>query len=519
MKPLGNALRPLVLLVAAIIASPESVIATGPFPPVTQDTTQIRTLIRQAIGEAATDQQQAICTLHDAHAAARELNDTAGLVWSGRLIGQLYNAQEKYPASIAILNDMLVLAAARNYRDDQKYIFNALGMAYIFQANYDKALQCHLRSLEIRQEQGNESEAAIALSNIGFTYYKLEDYERALEYNLRSIRLKTAIHDRYDLDRLYINAGLCLYNLKQYDEAAGHVALGLSSCDGICSDDIRIEASFAMGAIRLDQRDLPGAEIYFNQSLQYSRKAGRKRFESENLVHLAEILSKEGHFNTALKYLDDAAEIARLLGLDELLLRICQIAAEIHHQRKDYLKLATAQAAYIALEEKIHNARIHENIAKVQSELEHQSSIQLVQSQQRMLQLREAVLEDQRRFNRMAVMTVLAFACMVVLLAIIIFRRKRYNAKLENEIRLRTQALQESYGTARRDYFEMRETVKVVLKDIRSCCTTLDGIEELKRLDAGNKGEDNTLSTLRDSIKEFAEEVEKTAMLHHPVKL
>jgi CHAT domain-containing protein len=88
--------------------------------------------------------------------------------------------------------------------------YNKLGNYYYYKRNYDSALTCYNRAMELAEKKySNLEDSASYLQNIGIIYLELNDYSKAETCFLESLRLKEAIYspDSHSLGRIYLNLG------------------------------------------------------------------------------------------------------------------------------------------------------------------------------------------------------------------------------------------------------------------------------------------------------------------------
>jgi tetratricopeptide (TPR) repeat protein len=467
------------------------------------DLQKIHIFIELAIEQAGTSNETAINTVKNALALARQVNDCAGISRSGKILGMLYNRLEQYTEAILILNEVLIIAGEEHYNEDLKYILNALGSAYAVQANYDKALACHLRSFTIREAQGNKKEMSISLLNIGFAYYKLRNYDKALEYYTRALDLKLAEKDDYDLDRLYINIALCFDVFGKFDEAKRYLKEGLLKCGSNCSEQIKTEAEYAMGRILFKENDVMGAYVHIKESLKYARKVS-DRFQAESLTFLAEILIREKEYGEASRLLKEAEQICLQFKFDAVLLDVYQNYATLYKERGDFENLSFVQTRYIDLKEEIYNVDMRQNISRLQSGLEQRDNIQTIESQKIRLSLDKNALAEQKNLNNLIVLAVLLFVVVIVILYKSNQQRKKMNRFLEVQVKERTQQLEASYDAARQSNDDMQAVINYTSRDIRSCIASIKGICNLVRQDHG----DESVAGLHQSVVQLTSIVE-----------
>ena len=70
--------------------------------------------------------------------------------------------------------------------------YNNIGTVHDKMGDYSQALECHFKSLKIREKVlGFEHpDTAASYNNIGTMYDKMGDYSQALEYYFKSLKIK-----------------------------------------------------------------------------------------------------------------------------------------------------------------------------------------------------------------------------------------------------------------------------------------------------------------------------------------
>jgi tetratricopeptide (TPR) repeat protein len=239
------------------------------------------------------DNQRALEIVNDAYELSTRIGDTAKIVITGRLKGQLLRRFDHLKEAIEILSKVEPIAKRNRLDDDYKKILNALAVAYMFKADYDKALEYNFRSLVVRETEGNKSEISISLINIGLIYSNLKNYETAVEYYDQSLKVKQEVNDTEDLDALYLNRGLCYIHLKKFNEAKEDFNKANLICEDHCSEENKILALFGLGEAQYWLGNLSEAERHFKESLKRATIIGHRRHKAENFIYLATIATEK----------------------------------------------------------------------------------------------------------------------------------------------------------------------------------------------------------------------------------
>lgn len=334
---------------------------------------------------------EAVKYIKQANEIAFAIGDTAKIVKSNRILGQLLNRQENREA-IDVFLKTIPIAKRNKLRNDYKIMLNGLAMAYAIQAEYDKALETHLQSLILREEDGDKAEISIALNNVGFVYFKIKNYEKALEYFSRSLQLKKEINDKYDLDRLLINIGLSNVHLHNSTKAYEYIHKGLAECSPNCNDQITIEGQFGLGVAFFNDHNYDSSKAHFNTSLSVSKQTENARFQAENLVYLGRVAIEEKDSVSARKYLSQAEVLALDGGYNQLLMDTYKHFYTLYNQVKHFENASKYQTRYITLKDSLIGEELVKNISRIQTNFEERENLNTIK-------LKEEDLARQRNLN------------------------------------------------------------------------------------------------------------------------
>ena len=122
----------------------------------------------------------------------------------------------------------------RKARSEKGVKYYKEGNEFYFKGQYDKALECFEKSLEIALEDGGseyfaESEVVKCYEVLGFTWKAKGQYDKALECFERSLEISMAIALKNDGSKgskpsevetgMYMTIGICYYKMKKYSLA------------------------------------------------------------------------------------------------------------------------------------------------------------------------------------------------------------------------------------------------------------------------------------------------------------
>jgi signal transduction histidine kinase/Tfp pilus assembly protein PilF len=378
-----------------------------------EGTEQIAPLIQLAIQYSDKDNGLSLSYIDKAYTIASNSGDSARIVTTGRIKGQLLRRVERIDEAMELFLHLLPTAKRHNYTSDYKIILNSLALTYTLKANYDKALDFHYQSLVLRETEGDKAEISISLNNIGWVYFKLKNYEKAEEYFQRALKYKKEANDTYDLDRLYVNLGISYVHLGKPAEAEKYLKEGLKICDDKCNPEIKMDGQFGLGVANFYMKNDKEAEYHFEKSLGISRLTNNKRYQAENLVYLGRVEMRRTNFSKAKEYLDSAEVKAGDAGYNQLLMDVYKEFYKFYSLQNDFQRASAYQDRYIVLKDSLIGEELVKNISQIQTNFEERVNIATIAD-------KEEALTRQRNLN-------IAIGIIAILAGLLVFVLYRSN--------------------------------------------------------------------------------------------
>lgn len=145
---------------------------------------------------------------------------------------------DKNPDSARLI--FLESASIASQSGDTLMLGNALtsiGNTYNIQKKYDKALEYHLKTVQLFEKTNNRYLLSIVDLNIGNVYYGKKDYKKASEYFLKSAAIKDEVNDKWGLMIAYNNLGDVYNENKLYDSAMNYYLKSLEIAREVNASD------------------------------------------------------------------------------------------------------------------------------------------------------------------------------------------------------------------------------------------------------------------------------------------
>jgi signal transduction histidine kinase len=360
-----------------------------------------------------------------AQSISTKYGDSLRMVRATRVKFQMLRRLDRAHEGISELYYILPISKRNGFKDEQKYILNLLAITFVYQANYDKALEYHFQALVLREEDGDHTQIRESLNNIGVVYFKLRNYPKALEYYLLALEHDSKVEKSDFRDQLLINTALCYNQLKNFDEARKLITDGINYCSPNCSDFTVLHGEFGLGVSYYGQKLFSEGLTHFKKSLAIAHRSNNIRFQAENSIYLSHIYAYSKNYDSALIALKQTEEIALSHGFNELLIESYREFSNVFSKRNDFQNASLYQNKYITLKDSIYSGELIDRIAKIQTDYQERVNLKTIADN-------EEVIARQRALNiSIAIIAVLAGLLIFVLYHSIKVKR-RVNADLSD---------------------------------------------------------------------------------------
>jgi adenylate cyclase len=209
-------------------------------------------------------------------------------------------------------SEAVALAQNIKFKKGEAYAYKAVGLGYLYQANYTAAALEFQQSLKVFEEIGLKSGVANLLSNLGVTYFNAGDDTKAIDFYLRALRIAEEINDKIRIGTTLNNIG-GVYNNKPATalKAIDYFVQSLLMFREINYKTGIVTASMNLGEGYFKQKLYGSASVAFETSLaNIDRGALEASFP---LSFLGEIHANQKNYKRAYVYHDSAINIARRL--------------------------------------------------------------------------------------------------------------------------------------------------------------------------------------------------------------
>lgn len=387
------------------------------------------------------DNGVAVKYAEDAFAISKELGDSAKIVKSGRIFGQLLRRVGKLNEAINVMEPVIGIAERQKFEKDLRFLCHALAVAYSFRGQYDQALKYNFKSLELRLKSGTSSEIALAQNNIGTTFYLIGIYDRAAEFMKNSLITDSLNEFAYDIK---VSLALCYGRMNYMKESRSLIQSVVSQYGSKITNQTLFRIEYGLGYIDLKEQNLESAKKHFSTGYALAVQDSNKLYLSDCLAKLGEIHLITGDMNVAEELLLQSDIFATQIGYRNGREVANMSLAKLYSQKMDHTNASIAKSKIIAIKDSSINQGVIENIYRYQYEFYQGQNKRIIESQAELL-----VVQD-RAIKYHLISNIVSWTCAILLISIVGLLYRGYKLKkqvaiyLEERVHERTKELRRS---------------------------------------------------------------------------
>ena len=161
-------------------------------------------------------------------------------------------------------------------------VYRGIGIVYMFQNNYSKALDYDFKALKIYESNKDNEGIAAVLSNIGIVYFDLKNNAKALEYYKKALFINQKLKNNVNMAANLGNLGHVYTEMKMFDKAIDYYKKTVSIYEKIGN---KYSIALFVGALAnsyFKKGDFDKAILYSNKSTYLSESSGDKQIIAFN---------------------------------------------------------------------------------------------------------------------------------------------------------------------------------------------------------------------------------------------
>lgn len=317
-------------------------------------------------------------------------------------IGIVFMKQAVYDKALSNLFEAAIYFEEKKELRSLSSVYNSIGSIYRYERSYDKALQYHALALEARKELRYDKGIAGSLNNIGTVYTELGNYDSALYYFNLSLKLKEIGNLPYEKASTLSNIAETHFLKKNYTLA----------------------------------------ETYFIEVHKLLEEAGDKVGLSESYYNLARINIVKSAYPLAEKQALLSIKIATEAGVSDIRLKAYTLLKKIYTSTKNYPKALVYADLFIGLNDTLLGEEKQKSITQLEIKYEMEKKQRELQELNREKEKAEAILlikdmqlASKTTYTNSLIITLVLLSAVIILLLLLFRDRNAFAKKLDLVIR------------------------------------------------------------------------------------
>jgi len=287
--------------------------------------------------------------------------------------------------------------------------YNSIGVNYISNSDYTKALEFYHKALKINEELDNKTGIAHNLGNIGNIYNFQSDYNKALEYYHKSLKINEELGDKTGIAHNLGNIGTIYRAQSGFHKALEFYHKSLKIYEELGN---KVGIAHNLGNIGITYSHLSDYSMaldYYFKALRINQELNRKSGVAHNLGNIGELyfslsqvsvlskikesneyisLKKEVNLNKSIDYLVQSIEIFDVIGELKRRSEFNKILSDDYSLKGDFKKAYETHVEYKTLQDSVFSL----DKAKEFASLETRKEIEVLHAEKKAQQFQSYLL-------------------------------------------------------------------------------------------------------------------------------
>ncbi|SHM73079.1 Two-component sensor histidine kinase, contains HisKA and HATPase domains [Chitinophaga jiangningensis] len=354
-----------------------------------------------------------------------------------------------------------------------------IGVVYLRNGNYDKAIAEFLKALKISEGVKDKFGIMEAYYNISWVYLDQLKNEQALEY----LKLAESYNEQLPFSNISLNIynhfGVVYNRLNKYQEGKFYLEKGYElSKDRPEYQGLNINILNNLGGIYAKQGNNQKAIALSEEALHRSRNINNYLRELQSLLALSKIYGKEQP-HKAISYLNQAVLLARKQKVPRQEIRYLEALTELYIAEKDYKSALETKTRQYVVADSFFYKTMSQNIEALKAEYE------LTKSNARIKELNLINNKHQMELRHVALIRNITIVAILLLLIILglLYNQYRIKQQSNKEINLKNTSLQhllvEKEWLMKEIHHRVKNNLQIVISLLNTQSKYLDNKEAI----------------------------------------
>ncbi len=295
--------------------------------------------------------EQALAAAQTALALAQKNRLSLSEAKAYQQLTRIYAERSEYTRALEMSKAGIAIFLPMGEYKETCRMYIGMGIINRYLKQYKASIEANAQAEKIAKEHGLRPQLASVYGNLGNVYFDQADYGKALQYHLQSLQIDQTLNNEQGMSNTFHNLAMIYRVAKQYDKALDYYNRSLTfDLKNDNQDNIAISYS-DLARLFIAKGNFREALSYAQKALTIARKIKAKNTERGALLLLPLIHASLGDHEQALRYQHRYEDLSDSLQSAELSKQIADMQARYQGEQKDRelgvqkLRLAAQQAS------------------------------------------------------------------------------------------------------------------------------------------------------------------------------
>lgn len=249
--------------------------------------------------------------------------------------------------------------------------YRLMGIYYECRAEYGKAIEWHLKNLQLSEELNDNESKLSALSDLSGQFHFLKQYDKAKFYVKKAIALSEQIPTKPKrVSSFYLNLGIFYRETHQPDSALINYKKSLEIKKKIKDSTGIANVNINISTLLIDQKKYEQAQPYLNYNIKYHQRKNDEVNLWFDYFNVSRIYLEKRKFATSQKYIEDALAIAKKIHSKQKEQESYALYMSLYQEKGDYKNALEMSQKFQQIQSEIINVETNRNVAELQEKYE-----------------------------------------------------------------------------------------------------------------------------------------------------
>lgn len=364
---------------------------------------------------------------------AVKINDKVEIATMYNYFGNLHRDLGLY--SKALESHLKALEMSRTVANDTMIAFamNDVGNIYYDMHQWDQALTYYRGAQALSKNIGYLNSHSVSLNNTGLVHEQLGNLDSALYYHQLALKDRQLLKDRDLIAHSNMYLGIDYRNLGLMDDAMEHLGISLEGYQKVGNREMVPALRELIAETYLIIGNRTDAETNFLQAYEEYQGIESHIQQVELGIRLGKFYSEAGALDKALEQVTRAQHISKSQGFLLGDINATQLLADIQQEQGDYGHAYTSLKRYNYLKDSFNNMEFTQKISLIEAQSNISDKERQISAMVHEQELREQALTAKETTNRILYGIIVTVFILAIIILYAFYQKARANRELQGK--------------------------------------------------------------------------------------